>query len=147
MRLEDILPEDNRQAVSEFIKLQKDPQGWRDKQVANMLLATQTGLSPDVVDLQFDTVTESVLGKRAKPAEVIDTLSPYARLPQIMAAPEPGFFSRAWSKLMDKMGVLPDTGYYQGQGRFSEYNAKRGVAGTVKDELTRGLVGDQELKD
>jgi hypothetical protein len=129
-QIEDLMPEHKRESTRQLIDIQKEPTAYRERMVAEMLLADKLNQSKDVVQRQYDMIVKNMFGPKAvgSPAMVVDALSPYKRLPVLKAGKEPNFFVKMWESAKGKIGIEPDIGFYESNTRFSREAARGPLA-------------------
>lgn len=129
-QIEDIMPEHQSESVRQLISLQKDPAVYRERIVAEMLLADKLNQPKDTIQRQYDMIVGNMFGPKAvkNPAMVVDALSPYKRLPVMQAGKEPNYFVKLWESVKGKIGIEPDIGFFESGGRFSREAARGPVA-------------------
>jgi len=140
-QIEDLMPEHQRESTRQLIDIQPNPAVYRERMVAEMLLADKLNQSKDVVQRQYDMIVKNMFGPKAvgSPAMVVDALSPYKRMPVLRAGKEPDFFVKMWEAAKGKIGIEPDVGFYESNTRFSR-EAARGPVATA-------AVGTEKLKE
>lgn len=140
-QLEELLPEHQREPMRQMIDLQEKPAVYRERLVAEMLLADKLNQSKDVVQRQYDMIVENLIGPKAvgNPAMVVDALSPYKRLPVLQAGKEPNYFVKLWESVKGKIGIEPDIGFFESGGRFSRERAR--------GPLAAAALGTEKLKE
>ncbi len=145
-QIEDLMPEHQRESLRQMIDLQPNPAVYRERMVAEMLLADKLNQSKDVVQRQYDMIVKNLIGPKAvgNPAMVVDALSPYKRLPVLRAGKEPNYFVKLWESAKGKIGIEPDIGFFESGGRFSRERTRGPLA--VAAVGTEKLKGKEEFE-
>ncbi len=117
-QIEDLMEPDAAKHFKTSMDQMADPAAFRKAYIAQTLLSDSLKIKDSqrpLVRQHFDTFVKKSFGTRISDDEVIRRLNPYSVMPVMTAAPEPGFFSKAWNGLKDKtLGPVSEY-YYDGE--------------------------------
>lgn len=105
--IDDYLPP----AYVEVADAQPDPEMYRERTTAAMLLADDMKMDFDMIDRGFDSAVMSRFGEPLSAPQVVDRLSPYKRVPQFTAANEDNWFVTNFEKYI-RVPITEATGLF-----------------------------------
>lgn len=137
--VEEFMPKDQQAAFKVIIDGKDNPDDYRARVTASMLMAESGPFDYKTIMGDFDNITKARFDKKINPGQVLDKLSPYKRMPAFEAGKEQNWFTKAWQAVTEKINGGPDIGYYESEGRFSK-EASRGPFGKT-------VLGSRPRKD
>ena len=130
-KIEEVMPKDQRAAFDAVIENKDNPDEYRQRVTASMLMAESGPFDYKTIMGDFDNIAKTRFKKKITAGQIVDKLSPYKRLPAFEAAPDQNWFTRAYEAIKEKISGGSDIGYYQGDDRFSKQAARGPIEGAV----------------